>query len=445
MKKSIIYTITALFSLSNASGQQHEIMKRAIKKQDFNVKEFTVDGIRVLFKPSDKEIISASLYIKGGTENYSKEQEGIENLTMNMLAECGSEKYPKDTFNSLIDSYGTTITVNSGLDMSSVDMNCIKSHWDASWNIFADLILHPSFDETTFRNKRDEAIAAIHQTESDPDGHLNEMVMSQVFKNTRYAKIVQGTEATLNGLTFHDITKYYNSLIEKGKLFVVIIGNLSEEEVKARIAMLKGIHNGGTPLHQADEKPSYDSSTIYKEDRKLATNYIEGIMDAPAPGTTEHTAMKIAMNILRDRLFVEIRTKRNLSYAPSAFLASLKIPYCAVYVTTTDPDQAVQVITDEIKKIRKDGFSEKELQDKKEKYLTGYYMNLETNSALNGTLGKNENLGSWKEALNVLEQVNNLTLQELNNVFGKYTRAIHWVYLGDTSAFDDKVFLQSLD
>ena len=168
-------------------------------------------------------------------------------------------------------------------------------------------------------------------------------------------------------------------------------------------------------------------------------------MNAPDPGSPDWTAMKIATRILSDRLFVEIRTKRNLSYAPYAFLAANKNAYTGIYVSTTDPVAAVQVMTDELKKIRKEGFTESELKNKKEGYLTGFYMNLETNSALTGMLGTNENLSTWKEAMSVLDKVNNLKLEDINSVFRKYSTSIQWIYLGDTSLADEKLFLAPLN
>ena len=47
-------------------------------------KEFTVGGIKVIYKPSVKEIISVRLFIKGGTANYTKEQEGVEALALSV-------------------------------------------------------------------------------------------------------------------------------------------------------------------------------------------------------------------------------------------------------------------------------------------------------------------------------------------------------------------------
>ena len=55
------------------------------------------------------------------------------------------------------------------------------------------------------------------------------------------------------------------------------------------------------------------STSTLIEDRDIATNYIIGQMDAPKMDSKEGVAMRIAMSVLRDRLFIEIRTKRGLS------------------------------------------------------------------------------------------------------------------------------------
>lgn len=447
MKK--LQTSLLLFILLNwisvwVSAQQNEIKKRPIKKQDFGVKEYVVDGIKVISKSSSKDIISVALCVRGGTANYTKDQEGIEQLTLGVLSECGSTKYPKDKFNSLLDSYGSSITSSTTEDQSSVTLNCLKNRWNESWDIFADMILNPAFDENTFNNKKEEAISQIKQTESNPDGHLNDLVYQKVFKGTRYNTIVEGSEASINKMKLDDIKKYYAGLVAKNKLYVVIVGNVSEDDIKAKISQLKGIQAGPPTAMMTEAKPDFSKSTLYKEERKLATNYIQGILNAPAPGSADWTAMKIATRILSDRLFIEIRTKRNLSYAPYAFLASNKNAYVGMYVSTTDPKASVGVMIDEIKKINTTGFTEQELKNKKEEYLTGFYMNLETNSALTGMLGTNENLSSWKEVMTVLDKVKALTVEDLNNAFRKYSGTIQWIYLGDTSLVEDNLFTQAL-
>ena len=55
-------------------------------------KEFTVGGIKIIYKPSIKEIISVRLFVRGGTANYSKEQEGVETLALAVATQGGTKK-----------------------------------------------------------------------------------------------------------------------------------------------------------------------------------------------------------------------------------------------------------------------------------------------------------------------------------------------------------------
>jgi len=167
-------------------------------------------------------------------------------------------------------------------------------------------------------------------------------------------------------------------------------------------------------------------------------------MNAPAYGTSETYAMQIAFGILADHLFDEIRTKRSLSYAPSASYSTNINPYSNIYVSTTDPKQAVSVMIDELKKLKKEGFSEKEIKDQKSGYLTSYYMGLETNSAQTLGLGMAEVKGNWKNFNSFIENINKVSPKEVNTVFNKYIEGIRWSYLGDLSKVNSEIFLQKL-
>ena len=52
--------------------------------------EMTVNGLKVIFKPSPKQTVSAVMFFKGGTANYTEKQQGIESLTLAALREENS-------------------------------------------------------------------------------------------------------------------------------------------------------------------------------------------------------------------------------------------------------------------------------------------------------------------------------------------------------------------
>ena len=435
MKKSIIllFSATALFISNVTSAQTKQVAE-----------EIIVDGFKVIYKPTSNQIVSARLVIKGGTTNYSKDLEGVENLMLNIATNGGTSKYAKSEFNRQLDRMGSTIDGSSNLDMGFLSMSCIAKNFDATWNIFEDVINAPLFDEAEFKKQRDALVSAVQQSKSAPDAYLGDMALNDAFANLNYDKDPRGSEESLNKLTLTNVKDHYKKVMTKSQVFLVVVGKVDKNQLVEKVRkMIRTMPTGSfTPV-----KPTLltiTQSTLNTEDRKLATNYIRGIMNAPAYGTSEAYAMQIAFGILADRLFDEIRTKRSLSYSPQAYYSTNINPFTNIYVTTTDPEQAISVMIDELKKIKSEGFTEAEIRNQKSQYYTTYFMGLETNDAQCAGLGVAEAKGNWKNFNTFIDNINKVPAKDVNAVFKKYITGIRWSYLGDLSKVKSEIFLQKL-
>lgn len=409
---------------------------------DVKPREFTVDGMKVIFKPSIKEIISVRLFIKGGTANYPKELEGIEGLALSLATQGGTKTKTKTEFASALEKIGTSIGSSTSLDHSDVSMTCVKEFWDTSWSLFAESITSPRFEEKEFSIIKGQAVAQAKESESDPDEHLINKALENTFTGRNYSKIPSGTVQSLEKISLQQLIDQYNSILGKQNCFLVIVGNLTEADLKQKVSTAFGkIAPGKAPKPEA---PMEFKPAANIENRDIATNYIRGTMNAPAVTEKDGVPMMLAMAIMRDRFFLELRTKRSLSYAPSAFYASsaIKNPYAVFYISSTDPKQSLQVMIDEINKVKNQGFKEKELKDMKESYLTDHFLGLETNASQTMSLGLSEVAGDWRKTESFMAEVDKATINDLNAAFKKYSSAINWTYLGKESAVTKDDFKQ---
>jgi predicted Zn-dependent peptidase len=259
--------------------------------------------------------------------------------------------------------------------------------------------------------------------------------MSNAFKDRNYSKIPQGTPESLSRLTLEDAKNYYKNMLGKKSCFLVIVGNITEADLKAKInSSLAKLPEGKTAVKE--KRVAITNPQIVIENRDIATNYLNGVLLAPLATDRESVAMKVAMEILNDRFFIELRTNRSLSYAPKAYHRGNMVtdPFNVLYITTLDPKTSMKVMVDEVDKVRKSGFSEKELKDMKQTFLTYYFLNLETNDAQTLALGTLELAGDYKLFEKLTSEVNQLTLTELNKAFRKYSDKISWTYLGKKDA-----------
>ncbi len=412
-----------------------------------NTTEFYVDGLKVIHRQSPKDVISVRLFIKGGAASYSKEQEGIEALSLQLAMQGGTTSMDKVAFQTAAEQIGTSFASSSTYDYSDVSMTCIKAFWKESWALFADAVLHPAMDETEFNLLRDQAVAQAKSEASDPDSHLRNIAMVNAFgEQSDYGKIPSGSVSSLQALKVEDARKHYQSILGKRNVFLVVVGNIDQKELKSLIAeTLAKMPAGNSP--KIIEPILITESGHFVEPRDIATNYIRGLMSAPRMDHPDGVPMYMAMNILGDRYFEELRTKRSLSYAPAAFYARSIInnPYNVIYISTQDPKQSMQVMMDEINKIKKEGFEASELDNTKQSFLTYHYMELETSASQSNNLGLAELSGSWANAEKFTERVNAVNLKELNRVFDTYTKAIRWTYLGKADAVESADFPKPVD
>lgn len=407
-------------------------------------KEYTVEGIKVIHKYVPKDVISVRMFLQGGTANYSNSNQGIENLTLNLMIDGGTTSLSKIEFKTASEKIGTSFSANTGLDYGTIGMTCIKAFWDQSWSLYADAILNPAFPDNEFGLLKEQLIAGAQQNMANPDGYLNMLAHQIAFEGKDYAKSSSGTPESLASITADDVRNYYKKTIGKKRMFLVVVGNISQEDLTAKIKATLASMPYGSPA-SIEARTLITQPKTFIEDRDIATNYIMGIMSAPFSDSEEGINYRIAMSILGDRYFTELRTKRSLSYAPAAWYnrSAITNPYGAIYISTIDPKQSMAVMVAELDKVKKAGFTEEEFTNKKQEFLTTYYLTLETTSNQADALGRAELMGGWESLDRLTADVNKAKLTEINATFDKYSNVIVWTYLGKKAAVAPEDFKQT--
>jgi zinc protease len=393
---------------------------------------FDVAGIKVILKPTQKQIINVSMYYRGGVSNYPAAMAGIENLALAATTECGTKKFSKDAFKDREDAYGVEVGGSSGYDNGVISMNCISRFFNQGWELFADAITNPVFDAKELEMLKEKMVSGIKQSESDPDERIDQLTIQNAFAGTFYAVDPLGTESSLAKLTSADVKEYYyKQLLNKKRMFIVVVGKISKEEVIKRITASFASLPSKPYTPAVYGASSVPSTKVLIEERPLATNYITASINAPAVSSSDYLPYRLAISVLSNRLFREIRTKRNLSYAPYAHSVNRLMPYAVMYVSTTEPKASIEVMVEELRELRESGFSEDELASGKSSFITNNYMKEESTAAIASSLGSAEIFGDWRIADETAERITKVKLEEMNAVLKKYVNTIRWTYLGD--------------
>ncbi|MFC2103606.1 M16 family metallopeptidase [Bacteroidota bacterium] len=407
-----------------------------------NVQSFTVNGLKVIFKQNTaNDIISANMYYRGGVTNLTEDNAGLEALTL-VVSTKASINYPKDKLNEALESMNSVISSNSNFDYSQISLLYVKQNFVKSWEIFSDIVVNPSLAEDDLVLEREKMINNVKQVNDDPDAYLQKLVNNQFYVDHPYSVEVNGTVSTLSSFSTDDLSAYHSELMNTSRLLLVVVGNTTKSELEAMVK--KSFGNLPVGNYAASHPPAVEFSepSIKIVKKENPTTYIQGTYSAPARGTEEGYTMLIANSILRDRVFEEVRTKRSLSYAPSTRYVNRFSSYGGIYVTAVDPDTTIEVMVNELQKMKDELIPEKDLKNKIRQFLTFYYLGQETNQTQANSLAVAELSGiGYNEIDNFIEHVNKVSAADIQNVAEKYMKNLQFVLIGNPELLNVNTYM----
>jgi predicted Zn-dependent peptidase len=413
------------------------------KAQETKPYEMMINGVKVVVVPSGNEIVQVDLMIKGGVQNYTKEQAGIEKMAMTALAECGTLKRDKNSFKNALDEVDAQVYGFAGRDAAHMVLNCIKGDFETVWPLYVEALTMPKFDAKEFARIKEEAITQLREQEGNPDASLQKLAMQTAFKGMDYEKWPSGSLESLQKLTPAATKAYLSTALTRSKIFIVVVGDVTKEDVQQKMTALLSKIPKGKPFMLKRDAYVPKENSFASQEREVATNYIMGMSSAPASNSKEYYPATLASRLFYQKAFLEVRTKQGLSYAPAAYISQGLTPFSAMYVTTKEPDKYIAVVRNMVDKIKTEGFPEDDIKDVKTTYATAQYYNSETNGALAGMVCNMELLqGDWRKAFTLKEDFKAVPAEEVNRVFNKYIGKFTWIYQGDPKVVNKTLFTQ---
>ncbi len=195
---------------------------------------------------------------------------GTARMTMDMLDEGTTSRSALKIAEEL-EGLGTTLSAGSNLDMSTVRMSTLKENLDTSLDLFADVVLNPSFPEAEFDRRLRQQLAEIAREKVQPMG----MAM-RVFPRLLYGEdhaygqplTGSGTERALSELRLDGLRAFHDTWFRPNNATLIVVGDVTmaalEPALEARFA---GWEPGSTPRKNLGEVGHQAASVVYLIDR----------------------------------------------------------------------------------------------------------------------------------------------------------------------------------
>jgi len=373
---------------------------------------------------------------------------GTASLALNMLDEGTTSRSALEISDEL-DRLGATLSAGSNLDISSVSMSALKQNLDKSLDLFADVILNPSFPVKEFDRLKRQQLAGIQREKKTPIP-----MALRVFPRLLYGQghaysmplTGSGTEESVSKINIGALRNFHSTWLHPNNATLIIVGDATREELQDKLERLfSRWHAGEIPtknLATVEQKPA---SEVYIVDRKGSEQSIifAGNLVPPKSDASElalDTANQILGGAFSSRINMNLREDKHWSYGAQSLIydTAAQRPFLVVAAVQTDKtSESMAEVQKELTGIRSGGDmppTADELakaKDQKTLTLPGRW---ETNGAVMGDIVEMVRFSLPESYWDTYAQkIRAVTLQDVS---AQANRSLHpdqmvWVIVGD--------------
>ena len=422
-------------------GERHPtsapVIGDALGAADTNTTSYEVGGVRVIQRRvTANDVVAANLYLLGGSRQVTPATDGIEPFLLES-SERGTTRYPKAVLRAKMARLGSGIVVEPGEDWTMVGLRATTDGFDSTWTILADRITAPTLDSSEVELVRTQYLSAVRQRRDSPDALVEYLADSVAFAGHPYGLTPTGNERSIAALTVPQLRAYQREQMVTSRMLLVVVGNVERARIERLVQQtLARLPRGNYRWSPPPALPDHQGALVTVQ-RPLPTNYILGYFNGPPATSPDYQALRIATAALGGRLFAEIRSRRNLTYAVNAPFVERAIAAGGLYVTTVSPDTTLALMRREVERLKTETVDPDGLEQLVAQFITEYFLNNETNSDQATFLARAQLYrGDYRAADSFVDELRRVTPQDIQRVSRRYMTNVSFVFLGDPTKVD---------
>ncbi len=440
-----------------AQGEEFDPDFANIEKRTFKVAEKS--GMKVAYLPKQNrgDAVNANITLRYGTPTSLLGKSSVAQLTAAML-DKGTASLSRQAIQDKLDAIKARVSVFGGQSSMTFNIETTNQNLSQVLDLVSDMAHNPAFSQEEFDKLKNERIASMEEQLSDPGAIAsNRMeIITNPYPKTdvRHVKTMKEDIEALKAVTLDDVRKFYKDFYGSSEATASIVGDFDKDAAAALIT--KNFGNWKSPGKYERITDPYMKITPVDENintpDKANAMFFARLPLQINDSHPDYAAMVIGNfmlggGFLNSRLATRIRQKEGLSYGVGSwfFGSSLddsgEFGAYAIYAPE-NRDKVQAAFKDEIMKVKKDGFTQEELDAARSGWIQGQVVTRAQDRSLLGKLANNMRLDrtmEWDKALE--EKIKKLTVADINKVMAKYMNADQMIYIkaGDfEKAFKEK-------
>ena len=455
MKKALICIIGIIFSSGSFATDKSAPLPSHPSKLNYSDLKWSVplgDSYRVVLKNGLRTYIAVDsllpyvqihAYIKYGSLLDPQGKEGLGSLTTTLMRTGGTEKYPADSLDALIDLFAMNISCSTSEDNSQFKASFLSEYLDTAMGIMQQLLLKPRFDETKLEKEKNIIIQEIRHRFDNPAPTLDIAYQKTLYQNSKASGLV--TEQSIKKITRDDCIALHKQIMATGNIIFAIAGKFDRQAMINRLEKLFPAAEKTSPVVFPSVKvtPVVKCLVVQKPISQVYARFGTPLFKRP---DADYYSVSVANLILggggfTSRLGTKVRSDAGLTYSISSNAESnytYQATWSIDFFTKSESfRQAMTLSLEIIDSLRKNSVTAEELSNAKASLIDEMPSMFRSPFDVVSTYAWNEYYGRSPEIFkNYPDSIRSITREKIAKVVQKYLdpAAFTYVFVGDNSA-----------
>ena len=372
------------------------------------------------------QAVTILVFVKAGSRYEDKRINGVAHFIEHMMFK-GTKKRPANLLIAReLDALGAEYNAFTAKDVTAYWIKLDKRFLSLGLEIISDILFHSLFDPKEFAREKGVIIEEIKMYEDNPLIYIDNLFEQTLYGNCPLGWSISGEIKNIEHLTHRDLLNFKERHYLLSNMTVIIAGQVHRPKIKK---MINQYFCQSIKVNHGLSFKKYISRQQKRPNLKILSKPSQQIQLALGFPAYSYTHRDLeTLNLLSiilggnmsSRLFTEIRVKRGLAY--SIRTESTAYQDTGNFVVTAGVDaknaiEAIQVILNELKKIKKEGVTAEELKRAKTFFEGKLSLNLEDSANLAAWYGRQQALiGKILTPANKIKQIQKINLMAVKRV-----------------------------
>lgn len=323
--------------------------------------------------------------------------------------------------------------------------------------VLRDIIWNPAFSDEEFEREKEVVIEEWRRGQDIPSYRLYHNFFEQIYKDHPYGHPVIGYENTIKSIIREKVMDFHSSFYSPENTFLVLVGDFDSKKILEEVKRIFGKIEGNTKTKPKKLDPAVQPKfsgpkSFFITGKEKESHTMVGFIGYPY-SISYSVYFDIISDILEKRLYKRLRiddlvvNSVDVDYWSPKGIGLFEIFYSA---RGENIKKALDIIYEELQKIRSFGVSEKELESAKNSILSDFYKNFQSVRSIATTIGYSIQLAEDPLApykyIEILKTVNNNeilkilkdTIDESKLLVGTYVNEDDKKYAEEISSYHFK-------